>query len=174
LDVDFASETPERINETIIPALGLDAGRTTISENCARHWLKKLGYKLKTAQKGVYVDGHERPDVQTYRKVFLDVIGSGEHLRVTLTMKLLSQFSQPLSPVRRNTSQYIMMKASSAPMSCSRGCGSRMEDASEEKGPGEGDSRFRFHYRGDRSFKPFTEAGSRSFFPYPLTSVIEH
>jgi len=53
---------------------------------------------LKTAQKGVYVDGHERPDVQTYRKVFLDVIGSGEHLRVTFDDETLEPIQPALKP----------------------------------------------------------------------------
>jgi len=69
------------INQTIIPALGLDLGKTTISENCARRWLKKLGYELTTVKKGIYVDGHERADVVEYRKAFLAKIAENEHLR---------------------------------------------------------------------------------------------
>ena len=69
------------VNQTIIPALGLDLGKTTISENCARWWLKKLGYELTTVKKGIYVDGHERPDVVEYRKTFLANIAENEHLR---------------------------------------------------------------------------------------------
>jgi hypothetical protein len=47
------------VNETIIPGLGLDLGKAMISENCARHLLKRLGYELTTVKKGIYVDGHE-------------------------------------------------------------------------------------------------------------------
>lgn len=69
------------VNKTIIPTLGLDLGKNTISENCARHWLKKLGYELTSVKKGVYVDGHERADVVEYRKAFLAQVAENEHLR---------------------------------------------------------------------------------------------
>lgn len=68
------------VNETIIPGLGLNLGKTTISENCARHWLKRLEYKLTTVKKGIYVDGHEQPDVVDYRKTFLNTIAENKHL----------------------------------------------------------------------------------------------
>jgi len=35
------------------------------------HWLKKLGYECKDVKKGIYVDGHERPDVIQCREKFL-------------------------------------------------------------------------------------------------------
>ena len=69
------------INQTIIPALGLDLGKTTISENCARQWLKKLGYELTMVKKGIYVDGHKRTDVVEYRKAFLAKIAENKHLQ---------------------------------------------------------------------------------------------
>ena len=34
--------------------------------------MKKLGFKLSRVQKGVYVDGHERPDVVEARKKFIN------------------------------------------------------------------------------------------------------
>jgi len=70
-----------KVNQTIIPALGLDLGKTTISENYARRWLKKLDYELTTVKKGIYVDGHECPDVVEYRKTFLVKIAENEHLQ---------------------------------------------------------------------------------------------
>ena len=42
-----------------------------ISEKTATRWLKKLGWEFKTYKKGLYSDGHERPDVVEYRKEFL-------------------------------------------------------------------------------------------------------
>jgi hypothetical protein len=48
-----------KVNKTIIPGLGLNLGKATISENCARHWLKRLGYGLATVGRGIYVGGHE-------------------------------------------------------------------------------------------------------------------
>lgn len=60
-----------QVNNVIIPALGLDLAGQKISENCAGHWLIKLGYEMKEVKKGMYVDGHERPDVVNYRTTFL-------------------------------------------------------------------------------------------------------
>jgi hypothetical protein len=54
--------------------LGFDLGRQRISECCAHHWLHKLGYGVTEVRKGVYVDGHERPDVIEYRRKFLEMI----------------------------------------------------------------------------------------------------
>ena len=68
----------KHINDTIIPALGLDLGASRISEVCARRWLKKLGYGLKEVKKAVYIDGHERPDVVAYRKRFLEEVAKNE------------------------------------------------------------------------------------------------
>jgi hypothetical protein len=60
------------VNQTILPALGIQA---TISESTAERWLKfRLGYQCKEARKGIYIDGHERPDVIEERNVFIDQI----------------------------------------------------------------------------------------------------
>jgi hypothetical protein len=58
------------VNEVILPALAL-TGKTSISERTAIQWLKKLGYTCKDVRKGMYHDGHERPDVVDARKKFL-------------------------------------------------------------------------------------------------------
>ncbi|KAA8908922.1 hypothetical protein FN846DRAFT_1010086, partial [Sphaerosporella brunnea] len=43
-----------------------------IRARTARWWLKKLGFKFGQVRKGVYIDGHEREDVVSYRnKVFI-------------------------------------------------------------------------------------------------------
>ena len=43
-----------------------------ISLNSARRWLQKEGFKFISHQKGLYFDGHNRPDVMKYRQeVFL-------------------------------------------------------------------------------------------------------
>ena len=58
------------INAVILPALEIE-GR--IVEYTAQRWLKfKLRYECKEARKGVYIDGHERPDVIEERKEFLE------------------------------------------------------------------------------------------------------
>jgi hypothetical protein len=52
------------VNKFLLPSLQLE---DSISEATAVCWLTKLGFK-----KGVYVDGHERPDVVGARQVFID------------------------------------------------------------------------------------------------------
>ena len=73
---DLGTVTPRifchHVNVTILPALGIDA---TITESTAQQWLRnKLGYQCKEARKGVYIDGHEHPDVIKEREGFLDQI----------------------------------------------------------------------------------------------------
>lgn len=41
-----------------------------ISVRTACRWMHKLGFHFQWYQKGVYVDGHERPDVVEYRQKF--------------------------------------------------------------------------------------------------------
>jgi hypothetical protein len=60
------------VNEVISPALGLTGQLATISERTARNWLRKLGYSCIEVRKGLYHDGHERPDVVIAWKKFLD------------------------------------------------------------------------------------------------------
>jgi hypothetical protein len=73
-------------------------GKATISENCARHWLKRLGYELTTVKKGIYVDGHERPDVVDYHKTFLNAIAENKHLRNMYDDKDLEIIPPTLNP----------------------------------------------------------------------------
>ena len=39
-----------------------------ISERTARRWLHRLGFRMGERKKGLYIDGHERPDVVASRK----------------------------------------------------------------------------------------------------------
>jgi hypothetical protein len=58
------------VNDTILPALEIQG---TISESTAQCWLRfRLGYQCKEARRGIYIDGHERPDVVKERKDFLE------------------------------------------------------------------------------------------------------
>ena len=60
------------VNAVILPALDIKA---TITESTAQRWLRlKLGYECKESKKGMYVDGHERPDVIKEREVFIGQI----------------------------------------------------------------------------------------------------
>lgn len=59
----------QHVKDTILPGLGITGDG--ISERGAVRWLRKLGYRCKDAKKGIYVDGHERPDVVVSRGIFL-------------------------------------------------------------------------------------------------------
>ena len=53
------------VNAHLLPnTLGID---TRIGRTTAHAWLRVLGFKHKTAKKGVFVDGHDRPDVVEFR-----------------------------------------------------------------------------------------------------------
>lgn len=59
----------------ILPSFTMTEGDVTVSTEIAlstvRRWMRKLGYECSATKKGVYVDGHECPDVQEYRNKFL-------------------------------------------------------------------------------------------------------
>lgn len=65
-------ELCQHVNQIILPALEISGKNSSISERTAITWLKKLGYTCKDVKKGIYHDGHERPDVVEARKKFLD------------------------------------------------------------------------------------------------------
>jgi hypothetical protein len=59
------------LNEAILPSLGIYPNKP-LCERTARRWLIKLGWHRTKIKKGVYVDGHERADVVSYRQnIFL-------------------------------------------------------------------------------------------------------
>ena len=60
------------VNSDLFPTIQLPRGYpTSITDRTARKWLHKLGFSPTHYKKGVYVDGHERPDVIEYRKLYL-------------------------------------------------------------------------------------------------------
>jgi hypothetical protein len=60
------------VNGIILPALGIQG---MIVESTAQRWLKfKLGYESKEGEKGIYIDGHEHPDVIKERKEFIEIL----------------------------------------------------------------------------------------------------
>ena len=65
-------ELCRHVNLVILPSLDLSEKNGSICERTAVNWLKKLGYVCKDVKKGVYHDGHKRPDVVAARKKFLD------------------------------------------------------------------------------------------------------
>ena len=67
------TRTPKHFREFIISdVLPLAAGttKTSVTEETARKWMIKIGYKYGSWQKDVYVDGHERVNVVKYRADF--------------------------------------------------------------------------------------------------------
>jgi hypothetical protein len=71
------------LNERILPSLGHQLRGTGLSSRTARRWLYKLGWRRTELKKGVYMDGHERPDVVEYRNtVFLPLMASLERRMV--------------------------------------------------------------------------------------------
>jgi hypothetical protein len=64
----------KHINTVILPALKI---KGTIVESTVQWWLKyRLGYECKETKKGVYIDGHEHPDVIVERITFLKQLSS--------------------------------------------------------------------------------------------------
>ena len=60
------------INNSLLPNSTLEPGfPRKVSVETARLWLHHLGFEVLTAQKGIFIDGHERPDVIEARKLFL-------------------------------------------------------------------------------------------------------
>lgn len=61
----------KHVNLMVLPFLGYHGKHASISEVTGKHWLQKLGYHCKEVKKGLYIDGHERPDVIAQRKSYL-------------------------------------------------------------------------------------------------------
>ena len=60
------------VNDDLLPASNLPENSTSqISLRCAYRWMHKMGFRYGRYQKGTFVDGHERPDVVEFRKLFL-------------------------------------------------------------------------------------------------------
>ena len=68
----------QEVNEVIVPSFGFSGKDAIISERTARNWLHKLGYSCVEVRKGLYHDGHERPDVVEARKKFLEEMAKYE------------------------------------------------------------------------------------------------
>lgn len=64
------------VTEEIFPRFGTKI-QGGIKPRTARRWMYREGFRYVKHQKGIYVDGHERPDVVEYRqKVFIPAIRS--------------------------------------------------------------------------------------------------
>jgi hypothetical protein len=65
-------ELCRHVNSVILPAMNLTGKDGSICERTAIRWLIKLGYTCKDVKKGLYHDGHERPDVIKDRDIYVD------------------------------------------------------------------------------------------------------
>ncbi|KAF9552179.1 hypothetical protein CPC08DRAFT_754904 [Agrocybe pediades] len=64
----------DTLNKILLPSLAITPKRP-IGERTSRRWLLRLGWRLTTLKKGVYMDGHERADVVKYRQeVFIPLM----------------------------------------------------------------------------------------------------
>ena len=60
------------VNECFLPNCTLEPGfPRKISLETTRLWLHHLGFEVLTVRKGIFIDGHEQPDVIDARKLFL-------------------------------------------------------------------------------------------------------
>jgi hypothetical protein len=78
--------TPQKlqaaINTEILPDLGITP-KKPISTCIAHRWLIKLGWQYMQVKKGVYMDGHEQPDVVDYcQNIFLPLMAKFEEWMV--------------------------------------------------------------------------------------------
>ena len=61
------AQEAHELEESMWHEVSADKTLFTVSDRTARRWLNELGFKHKVKQsKGVYHDGHDRPDVQKY------------------------------------------------------------------------------------------------------------
>ena len=72
---NLGSITPQllchHVNKVIPLTLNMTGKNSTITERTAISWLRKLGYTCKDVKKGVYHDGHQRPNVVEAQTKFL-------------------------------------------------------------------------------------------------------
>jgi hypothetical protein len=59
------------VNNVLFPVLGMQG---SIVESTAKLWLRfRLGYQCKEAKHGIYIDGHECPDMNSRLYAFNDL-----------------------------------------------------------------------------------------------------
>jgi hypothetical protein len=62
-----------------------------IGKDTTTYWLHILGYTLSCPKKGIYKDGHERPDVVEYRKAYTAILQSFKSKEHSFTGNLHDQ-----------------------------------------------------------------------------------
>lgn len=60
------------VNNCLLPSSDLrDSFPKSIGYETARVWMHELGFRVINKKKGIFIDGHERPDVVEYRRKFI-------------------------------------------------------------------------------------------------------
>src|SRR6266481_1966944 len=59
------------LTQIIFPSLRMSESASVISHLTFQWWLQRLGYRSLEVHKGLYVDGHESPDVIEAQGIFL-------------------------------------------------------------------------------------------------------
>jgi hypothetical protein len=91
----------DALNNRVLPTLGITLKRP-LCECTARRWLVKLGWRRTLLRKGVYKDGHNRPDVVKYRQeTFLPAMAKYERQMVQFEGHDLKQVEPNLEPGER-------------------------------------------------------------------------
>ncbi|KIJ50195.1 hypothetical protein M422DRAFT_246031 [Sphaerobolus stellatus SS14] len=88
----------QHVNSIILPSLGLTGAKAVISESTAYRWLGKLGYQSREVKKGIYIDGHERPDVIQSRKQYISKIREYQSAAMPIIDDTTAEIVHPLLP----------------------------------------------------------------------------
>ena len=110
------------INSSLLPKVAEHhpSAPTKISVRTASRWLHSLGFEKVSSKKGIYIDGHERPAVFDYRKLYLRYCHPRMHCHLHVVMNLLLSLLH-----LKNWSLFSMMRVRFTPMMTRVGCGVR-------------------------------------------------
>jgi hypothetical protein len=86
----FRDRISVKLYESGFLKLGTKIGRST-----ATYYLRSIGMVLVHPKKGIYKDGHERPDTVAYRKIYTSVLKEFQHRKTTYVGKDLQIENQP-------------------------------------------------------------------------------
>ncbi|KAF8584145.1 hypothetical protein K439DRAFT_1616933 [Ramaria rubella] len=88
----------KQVNTVILPSLRVHGKKSAICETTSHNWLIKLGYQSREAKKGLYIDGHEHPDVIESRRVFLKEIAGYRKFMPMVNNETLELIMPDLGP----------------------------------------------------------------------------
>ena len=67
-----ASKFCDWVNTELLPSASMPPGcPLQIAQRTATRWFHDLGFRPQSHKKGIYIDGHERPDVTEYRSLYI-------------------------------------------------------------------------------------------------------